>query len=47
MQARDLPSDTGSATVTEGDPLELARRRYARGEISREEYLSLRQDLKV
>ena len=27
------------------EPLEILRRRYARGEISREEYESMRQDL--
>lgn len=27
------------------DPLEILRRRYARGEITREEYASMREDL--
>jgi len=47
MQARDVPSGTGSQAVLDMDPLELARRRYARGEISREEYMMLREDLNV
>jgi uncharacterized membrane protein len=47
MQARDVPSGTGRQAVVEEDPLELARQRYRRGEISYEEYLVLREDLKV
>ncbi|MFQ5814432.1 MAG: SHOCT domain-containing protein [Anaerolineae bacterium] len=33
-------------TSTE-DPLDILRRRYARGEITREEYQSMREDLMV
>ena len=35
----------GSSQSEQESPLELAQRRYAKGEISREEYESLRRDL--
>ena len=35
------------AEATAEDPLEILRRRYARGEITREEYQSMREDLMV
>lgn len=35
----------GGARPAEDEPLEIARRRYARGEITREQYEQLRQDL--
>ena len=38
----NLGSRTGTATE---DALEILRRRYARGEITREEYQSMREDL--
>jgi putative membrane protein len=34
-----------SGRTTEETPLEIARRRYARGEISKEEFDQLRRDL--
>ncbi|HEY3473542.1 MAG TPA: SHOCT domain-containing protein [Anaerolineales bacterium] len=37
---------TGPAQTGE-TPLEILKARYARGEISREEYMQLRQDLEV
>ena len=36
---------TGGSRRDEDTPLEIARRRYARGEITREEFEKLRQDL--
>ncbi len=36
QQSRETPGE---------DPLEILRRRYARGEITREEYQSMREDL--
>lgn len=35
----------GAGQQPEEDPLEILRRRYARGEITREEYNDMRQDL--
>jgi putative membrane protein len=45
---RGAPPATGSAGVLPKaeDALEVARLRYARGEITREEYVALRDDLK-
>ena len=36
---------TGGSRRNEDTPLEIARRRYARGEITREQFDQLRQDL--
>jgi len=36
---------TGAGRRNEDTPLEIARRRYARGEITREQFDQLRQDL--
>jgi putative membrane protein len=43
---RWLVEQAAQGRAGEPDALELARRRYARGEISREEYERLRDDLK-
>jgi putative membrane protein len=46
-------SGSGAFSVGRGpessdeDPLEIARQRYARGDIAREEYESLREDLQT
>lgn len=36
---------SGGGRRDEDDPLEIARRRYARGEITKEQYEQLRRDL--
>ena len=36
---------SGGGRRSEDDPLEIARRRYARGEITKEQYEQLRHDL--
>ncbi len=38
-------ADSSAAAPRAGDALEIARLRYARGEISRDEFLALRDDL--
>jgi putative membrane protein len=38
-------SGTGGRTSEQEAPVEIAKRRYARGEISREEFEQLRRDL--
>ena len=38
-------SGSSGATHPENDPLEIAKRRYARGEITKEQYEQLRGDL--
>lgn len=37
--------DDDDATATTDTPLEIVRRRYARGELSKEEYETMRHDL--
>jgi putative membrane protein len=39
------PVPSPGVLATDEDALEILRRRYARGEITREEYLQIRQDL--
>jgi putative membrane protein len=43
--ARSEGGNEGAAVDAGQDAHEIARRRYARGEITREEYLILREDL--
>ena len=40
-------SRSGGAPKTPSDPLDIARRRYASGEISREEFQRIRADLET
>ena len=42
--ARRLP---GEPTIVERSPLDIARERYARGEITREEFEQIRRDLET
>jgi putative membrane protein len=37
--------DHGSGTTQKRDPLDIAKDRYARGDISREEFKQIKQDL--
>ena len=41
----DRPSEAPTLVSTPDSPLEVAKMRYARGEITREEFETLRQDL--
>ena len=43
------PTDRAASTLVEArrTPLEIAKERYARGEISRDEYEAIRQDLQL
>jgi putative membrane protein len=43
-RSQGMPSAPKSAARPD-DPLEILRQRYARGEITREEYQSMREDL--
>jgi putative membrane protein len=43
-RARRLP---GEPTIVERSPLDIARERYARGEITREEFEQIRRDLET
>jgi putative membrane protein len=43
-RGRGMPPEQRSAGGSE-DPLHILRQRYARGEITREEYQSMREDL--
>ena len=40
-----ISRSSGGGQRNEDDPLEIARRRYARGEITREQFEQLRRDL--
>jgi putative membrane protein len=38
-------SDSGRSTTEKPDPLDIAKERYARGEISKEEFEQIKKDL--
>ena len=40
-----FPQGGSTGTPTEDDPLDIARHRYARGEIDREEFENIRREL--